>query len=182
VIGGAAEAQSNLGHLLVLMGVASMIALSGWGLAHYLYSLRPDRPGQWAARAPWLYTTLLNKYYVDELYDVLVVEPVKRLGMACDWFDRTVIDGMVRAVGRFTEVGSAASTAFEKYVIYGFLNIVGYTNHLAARSWRKLQSGMVHHYAAIIVAGLFILLHLILIWWTGGSAPIAVKQSLNVIR
>jgi NADH-quinone oxidoreductase subunit L len=182
VIGGAAEAHSNLGHLLVLMGVASMIALSGWGLAHYLYSLRPDRPGQWAARAPWLYTTLLNKYYVDELYDVLVVEPVKRLGMACDWFDRTVIDGMVRAVGRFTEVGSAASTAFEKYVIYGFLNIVGYTNHLAARSWRKLQSGMVHHYAAIIVAGLFILLHLILIWWTGGSAPIAVKQSLNVIR
>jgi NADH-quinone oxidoreductase subunit L len=169
VVGGAAETHSSIGHLLALMAVASTIALSGWGLAHYLYSLRREMPAQWASRAPRLYTTLLNKYYVDELYDVLVVEPVKRLGMACDWFDRTVIDGMVRAVGRFTEVGSAASTSFEKYVIYGFLNIVGYTNHLAARSWRKLQSGMVHHYAAIIVAGLFILLHLILIWWTGTS-------------
>jgi NADH-quinone oxidoreductase subunit L len=52
-------------------------------------------------------------------------------------------------------------------VIYGFLNIIGYGNHLVARSWRRLQSGMVHHYAAIIVAGLFILVHLILLWWSG---------------
>jgi NADH-quinone oxidoreductase subunit L len=42
-------------------------------------------------------------------------------------------------------------------VIYGGINVVGYGNHLAARQWRQLQSGMVHHYAAIIVAGLFLL-------------------------
>jgi NADH-quinone oxidoreductase subunit L len=35
--------------------------------------------------------------------------------------------------------------------------VIGYGNHLAARQWRQLQSGMVHHYAAIIVAGLFLL-------------------------
>jgi NADH-quinone oxidoreductase subunit L len=45
----------------------------------------------------------------------------------------------------------------EKDVIYGGLNVIGYGNHLAARQWRQLQSGMVHHYAAIIVAGLFLL-------------------------
>src|SRR2546430_15664241 len=69
-------------------------------------------------------------------------------------FDRTVIDGVVRGVGRMTELGSAFSTACEKYVIYGSINILGYGNHLAAWSWRKLQSGKVHHYAAILVAGL----------------------------
>jgi NADH-quinone oxidoreductase subunit L len=42
-------------------------------------------------------------------------------------------------------------------VIYGGINIIGYGNHLAARQWRHLQSGMVHHYAAMIVAGLFLL-------------------------
>ncbi|MEK7268109.1 MAG: NADH-quinone oxidoreductase subunit L, partial [Nitrospirota bacterium] len=87
-----------------------------------------------------------------------------------DWFDRSVIDGVVRGVGRLTETSSALSTAFEKYVIYGVINVLGYGNHLAAWSWRKLQSGKVHHYAAIIVAGLFILVHLILIWWTGSSS------------
>jgi hypothetical protein len=31
---------------------------------------------------------------------------------------------------------------------------------------------MVHHYAALIVAGLFILVHLIIVWWTTGSVGI----------
>ncbi|MGH7256136.1 MAG: NADH-quinone oxidoreductase subunit L, partial [Nitrospirales bacterium] len=112
---------------------------------------------------------LLNKYYVDELYDVLWVEPIKRLGRLWDWFDQTVIDAIVRAVGQMTDAGSALSTAIEKYVIYGSLNVIGFSNHLAARTWRKIQSGMVHHYAAFIVAGLFIIVHLILLWWMGGS-------------
>ena len=163
------EHSVGLGLVVALMGAATVIALMGWGLAHYLYSIRPEAAQRWAAAAPRAYQTLLNKYYVDELYDLLVVEPTKQLGMVCDWFDRTVIDGIVLGVWRLTQSGSALSTGFEKYVIYGLINVAGYANHLAARSWRKLQSGMVHHYAAMIVAGLFILVHLILAWWTGSS-------------
>jgi NADH-quinone oxidoreductase subunit L len=85
------------------------------------------------------------------------VEPTKKLGLLLDWFDRTVIDGLVRAVAHLAELVAAGSTWAEKHVIYGGINVVGYGNHLAARRWRQLQSGMVHHYAAIIVAGLFLL-------------------------
>ncbi len=100
---------------------------------------------------------MLNKYYVDELYDFLLVEPLKRLGHLLDWFDRTVVDGLVRGVGKLADWGSAGSTWIEKHVIYAGLNVIGYGNHLAARQGRRMQSGMVHHYAAIIVAGLFLL-------------------------
>jgi NADH-quinone oxidoreductase subunit L len=155
--------------ILALMFAATAIALGGWGLAHYLYSMRPETVDELSARAPRAYSTLLNKYYVDELYDALIVEPTKRLGQIWDWLDRHVIDGVVRWVGRLTQSSSAASTWIEKHVIYGFLNVVGYANHLAARSWRQLQSGQVHHYVAIIVAGLFIIVHLVLIWWSGSS-------------
>jgi len=164
---GAEEHHAAQGLLIALMGVATVIALTGWGLAHWMYSLRTETPDRWAERAPKAYTMLLNKYYVDEVYDAAVVEPTKRLGQVWDWFDRTVIDGLVRAIGGGAELGAAGSTWFEKYVIYGVINVLGYGNHLAAWSWRKLQSGQVHHYAAIIIAGLFILVHLILIWWTG---------------
>ncbi len=159
----------SLGLVVSLMGVATVIALAGWGLAHYLYRIRPEAANQWAAKAPVVYTTLLNKYYVDELYDLLVVEPTKKLGQVWDWFDRTIIDGIVRGVGEMTESSAWLITWIEKHVIYAGLNVVGYSNHLAARAWRKLQSGMVHHYAAIIVAGLFILVHLVVVWWTAGS-------------
>ena len=162
-----AEHHVTLGQELALMGVATFIALLGWGLAHYLYSLRPGRADQWAARTPRSYSTLLNKYYVDEIYDAAVVEPTKRAGALSNWVDIHLIDGIVRSVGRMTQAGSAGSTWVEKYIIYGTLNVIGYGNHLAAWSWRKLQSGMVHHYVALIVAGLFILVHLILALWTG---------------
>lgn len=153
-----------------LMGTATVIALLGWGLAHYFYSGPSAAASALADRMPGVYTTLLNKYYVDELYDRLFVEPTKQLGRLCDWFDRTIIDGIVRSIDRGTDASSAAITWTEKHVIYAGLNIIGYANHLLARSWRRLQTGMVHQYAAIIVAGLFILVHLILLIWTGAGS------------
>ncbi len=168
-IKGAEEEHVAVSVILGLMGVATAIALAGWGLAHYLYSVRPEKADQWAASASGAYTTLLNKYYVDELYDWLWVEPTKKLGRAWDWFDRTILDGIIRGIGAGTHLSSAAVVWVENHVIYGGLNVVGYANHLAARAWRKLQTGMVHHYAAIIIAGLFILVHLVLVFWSGSK-------------
>lgn len=157
VVGGGSEHEAGTGLVLLLMAAATAIAFLGWGLAHYLYSVSPGTADRWASQFSGAYRTLLNKYYVDELFDALFVEPTKRLGEALDWFDRTVIDGLVRGVASMAEWGSAGSTWIEKHVIYAGLNIIGLGNHLAAREGRKLQSGMVHHYAAMIVAGLFLL-------------------------
>jgi NADH-quinone oxidoreductase subunit L len=157
VAGVAGGHEAGAGLVFLLMGMATAIALIGWGLAHFLYSVSPATADGWAAKFSGVYTTLLNKYYVDELYDFLFVEPCKRWGELLDWFDRTVVDGIVRGVGHLADWGSAGSTWVEKHIIYAVLNVIGYGNHLAARQGRKMQSGMVHHYAAIIVAGLFLL-------------------------
>jgi NADH-quinone oxidoreductase subunit L len=157
VAGTGGEHDVSTGLVLMLMMIATGIALLGWGLAHYFYSVNLSAPDRLAAKFQAAYRILLNKYYVDELYDLLWVEPTKQLGLLLDWFDRTVIDGLVRAVAHLAELVAAGSTWTEKHVIYGSLNVIGYGNHLAARRWRQLQSGMVHHYAAIIVAGLFLL-------------------------
>jgi NADH-quinone oxidoreductase subunit L len=153
--------EASTGLVLMLMMIATGIALLGWGLAHYFYSVNLSAPDRLATKFQAAYRILLNKYYVDELYDLLWVEPTKKVGLLFDWFDRNVIDGLVRAVAHLAELVAAGSTWTEKHVIYGGINVVGYGNHLAARQWRQLQSGMVHHYAAIIVAGLFLLAALI---------------------
>ncbi len=157
VAGTGGEPEASTGLVLTLMMGATGIALLGWGLAHYLYSISPGTADRWSERFSGAYTTLLNKYYVDELFDRVFVEPTKRLGELLDWFDRTVVDGIVRGVAQLADRGAAGSTWIEKYIVYAGLNMIGYGNHLAAREGRKMQSGMVHHYAAIIVAGLFLL-------------------------
>lgn len=157
VVGVGVEHEAGSGMVILLMSIAIVIALLGWGLAHFLYAISPMTPEGWAEKFSVAYRILLNKYYVDELYDVVFVEPLKRLGAMLDWFDRTIIDGIVRGVGRLTDWGASGSTWIEKHIVYAGLNVIGYGNHLAAREGRKMQSGMVHHYAAIIVAGLFLL-------------------------
>jgi NADH-quinone oxidoreductase subunit L len=157
VAGLGGEHAVSTGLVLTLMMVATGIALLGWALAHYFYSVNLSAPDRLAEQFKAAYTTLLNKYYIDELYDVIWVEPTKTLGRWLDWFDRFVIDGLVHAVAQLADLVAAASTWAEKYVIYGGLNAIGYGNHLAARQWRQLQSGMVHHYVAVIVAGIFLL-------------------------
>jgi len=145
------------------------VALAGWLVARQMYLKNPETAPALAARFPRLHALLYDKYRVDELYDAMIVEPAKRFGTAFNRFDDGVIDGTVRAVAGMTQGGAAVSTAIEKYVIYGFLNIIGYLNHIAAALFRRLQSGQVHHYAAIIVVGVFILINLYL-WFFDHSA------------
>lgn len=106
---------------------------------------------------------------LSEAYHSLVLRPCTRLGDLLGIFDVRVVDGVVLGVATVTQAGATLSTLFEKYVIYGLINVVGYGNHLAARSWRKLQTGQVHHYAAVLVSGLVILVNLIVLflWWRG---------------
>ncbi len=167
---GAAPHEVSWALLIGLMLVAIAIALAGWGLAHYMYTIRPQLADEWKEKSPQAYTTLLNKYYVDEAYDRLIVEPFKQLGQLWDWFDQNILDRFVKGIGKGTDISAAAITWTEKHVIYAGLNIVGYGNHVAAWAWRKLQSGMVHHYAAIIVIGLAILVHLVMVWFAGSSS------------
>lgn len=158
-----------MGTLMGLMAVAISIALGGWGLAHYMYSIKPGMADEWSERYAGAYRTFLNKYWVDELYDAIIVEPCKRLGQIWDWFDQNVIDRFIRGIGHGADASGAGITWTEKHVIYAGLNVVGYANHLLAWSWRKLQTGMVHHYAAVIVIGLFILVHFLFVWLLGTS-------------
>ena len=169
---GTAEAHETTTMLpYVLMAVTTLIAGAGWLTAHYFYQLRPALPERLRHQLSAAYTLLLNKYWVDEIYDKMFVQSSKTGGRALDAVDTGVLDGAVVGVGRMTEMGAEGSTWIEKYVIYGGLNIIGYSNHLGARVLRKLQSGLVHHYATILVAGLVILVNLIVLFlWLGSGS------------
>ncbi|MEK7222601.1 MAG: NADH-quinone oxidoreductase subunit L, partial [Nitrospirota bacterium] len=161
------------GHLLayILMGVTTLVGVAGWLTAHYFYKLKPEQPDLLMNRMKGAYTLILNKYWVDEAYDKAFVEPGKAVGRGFDRADTAGIDRVVVAVEQATDLSAAGSTWVEKHVIYSGLNAIGYGNHLAARVLRRLQTGLVHHYAAILVAGLVVLVNLIVLFlWLGGAS------------
>ena len=66
-------------------------------------------PTRWREQFGGVYRLLLNKYYVDELYDAAIVQPIKLLSTGVLWkgVDAGVIDGAVNGVGALVRVGSA---------------------------------------------------------------------------
>ena len=134
VLGGAAHEPSH--SVEVAAGVVStVLALLGVCGAWLLYSRHPEAAARVAGRHPVAYRWLRHKYYVDELYDAMVVEPIRR-GAARLWqvFDEGVIDGLVNRVGAWVEewasgLRRAHSGAVPTYVLsflVGVVAILGY--------------------------------------------------------
>lgn len=118
-----------------LMILSVIVASLGIGIALYMYNSRPDLPGKFVAAFPGLHRAVFNKWYVDEIYDALFVNPTKKLGTFL-WkgFDVKVIDGLVNGVAstvnacsrglRYTQSGQVASYAMT--MVIGVFAIVGY--------------------------------------------------------
>jgi NADH-quinone oxidoreductase subunit L len=105
------------------------VTIIGFAIAYYYYILNPDLPRKLAAKKGMLYLFLYNKWYFDELYDFLFVQPAMKLGRFL-WKrgDGTVIDGL-------GPDGIAARVLD------------------ASRGAVRLQSGYVYHYALAMLLG-----------------------------
>jgi NADH-quinone oxidoreductase subunit L len=141
-----------------LMALSVAVAVLGIYIAYQMYQKRPDLPGRVAAAAASGYRLLLNKYYVDELYDALFVNRAKDLGDAAAAFDLVVVDGGVNGVGWTTRVSAELSRLWDLWVIDGLVNVMAFGVKVLSYPMRVLQTGLVQNYAMFIVLGVVALL------------------------
>jgi len=130
-IGEAAEAADLE---LTLMIVSTAVAVSGIGIAIYFFLRHRKAADGMAARFAGLYRLLQHKYYVDEIYDATVVQPIRIVSQEGLWkiVDVRVIDGTVNLVGRVVEGSS--------------------------QELRRTQTGSVRAYAASLFLGVVLIL------------------------
>ncbi|MDP8923854.1 MAG: NADH-quinone oxidoreductase subunit L [Chloroflexota bacterium] len=83
-----------------LAAVSTLLALAGIGLAYAMYLARSISAEAVAARFAGVYTTLLNRYWIDELYCWLMDKFIIAVAFGAAMFDRSVIDGIVNGVAR----------------------------------------------------------------------------------
>lgn len=110
---------------MMLMGLTTAIAITAILFAWMRYKIyRDEQPTA-------LGKFLENKWYVDELYDAVVVKPIGKLGVVANKFiERSLIDGLVNGVGRLINYGS--------------------------RQLRWLQSGQVGSYVLLMVISMLL--------------------------
>jgi NADH-quinone oxidoreductase subunit L len=110
------------------LAIGAAISLAGIGIAYWLYILQPQMPALLIRRLRPIHTLLVNKWYFDELIDVLVVRPAL-------------------AIGRF------ANRVFERFVVDGLVTGTEETVRGASGIVRSVQNGFVRTYALLLIAG-----------------------------
>jgi NADH-quinone oxidoreductase subunit L len=126
------EAGTNWPEFLALAAVSTAIGVGGILIGLSMYARgRPDPAAVSRAAGP-LYGVLVNKYYVDELYDRRFVDLAKAVAGAAWAFDIHIIDGLV--------------------------NRLGWAIRLAGGGLRRAQTGVVGNYALSVVAGLLLIM------------------------
>jgi NADH-quinone oxidoreductase subunit L len=111
----------------LLMGVAVLIALIGILMAWFYYKKYNAQK-----QTQGLLRIAENKWYVDELYDALIVNPLKQASAFKERIiEKGLLDGMVNGVGKLVQTGS--------------------------NKFRLLQNGMVGFYMFMMVLGIIIL-------------------------
>ena len=141
-----------------LMALSVAVAVLGIYIAYQMYQKQPNLPGRVAAAAGAGYRLLLNKYYVDELYEALLVNRAKDLGNAAAAFDLAVVDGGVNGVGWTTRIAAELSRLWDLWVIDGLVNLMAFGVKVCSYPVRVLQTGLVQNYALFIVLGVLALL------------------------
>jgi NADH-quinone oxidoreductase subunit L len=118
----------------LLMGISVGAAAAGIGLAMYFWLANRAAAANVARSAGGLYRLLLNKYYIDELYDAAIVRPIQAFSTTVLWkgADAVLIDGTVNGVGKAVQGTSAGL--------------------------RRLQSGSIRAYAASLFLGVVVIL------------------------
>jgi len=135
------------------------IAVIGIGIAAYLWFQREElgpfrgfTQRNAAARAG--YRFLENKYYLDDLYENIIVGGIKGpVARASYWVNQHVIDGVVNAIGRGTAVVARETyDVVDQKVVDGAVNGLAEATGETGGLLRYVQSGRVQRYALTLFA------------------------------
>jgi NADH-quinone oxidoreductase subunit L len=121
---------------LAMIGFSTILSLSGIGLAYLVIVKGMKLPGCDCPRRAWFIRLVENKYYMDELYDAVLLQPFYKVCAALKQFDSDRVDGAVNGIASL--VAAAASVM------------------------RRLQTGRVENYLLMQVGGTLLLLVYIL--------------------
>jgi NADH-quinone oxidoreductase subunit L len=117
-----------------LASISTIVALAGIGLATLMYATRLISPEAMARRFRGTYTLLSRKYFMDELYEGVIVGRLlyKRLVATAEWFDVNVVDRVV--------------------------DMAGWFGRNTGRALAQVQTGRVQGYGAAIAVGVLVIL------------------------
>jgi NADH-quinone oxidoreductase subunit L len=136
-------------------GVSFLVSLGGLALGYFMFKDVPTAEEDPIKKAvPGLHKVLENKYYFDELYDTIFIQPAIKFSekVVFLFMDRKIIDGILHAVAQVTYwLGGIFRNYFDVPVVNRFMGdtLGGAVPKWFGKQMRKIQTGAVQTYMVI---------------------------------
>jgi len=150
--------------------IAFSTALAGFLLATVFYAWRMVNPEEVKNQFSRLYNFLWHKWYFDELYNAVFVQPVMFVSRRIADFDKHVIDRFIDGCALAVRGISTIDDTIDRWLVDGLVNWVAGVIHSTGLSMRRVQTGRLRQYVLLIVVGtvaLFILITFFRSSWAG---------------
>lgn len=136
------------------------LAVAGLGIliAFMFYQWKKLNADVLAEKIKPIYNFSLNKWFLDELYDMTAIAGTLSLGSILAWFDNKIVDGIVNGSATVTRFASRMSGLFDTFVVDGFVNFTAFFSGFIGLSFRRMQTGKVQTYIVFVVFAVIILL------------------------
>ncbi len=134
---------------VVPLAVSLLVALGGLGAGYLVYGqgLKEGQTDPVARLLGPIWWMWHRKYWIDELYQITIVLFTMWLSRFLALFDREwIIDWIVNGVGRLALRFADLTSAFDRFVVDGFVDGVGWISDQAGHIARRLQDGRVQTY------------------------------------
>jgi NADH-quinone oxidoreductase subunit L len=126
--------------------------VGGW----LMYGHRKERDPLHAIGPMW--NVLENRYYIDAFYMSAIVYPIRDTwSAAVNWFNQTILDGVVNGVAMGTRGLAQLVNLFDHDVIDGAVNGAAGTAGFSGGILKYIQSGSVQRYMAFLFVGVLVL-------------------------
>jgi NADH-quinone oxidoreductase subunit L len=97
------------------------------------------------------YAFLWNKYYLDALYENVIIAGIKGpLAKLAYWFNMAVLDGAVNGVGVSARRAGQYAYLFDQKALDGAVNSAGSAAEAGGQALRPVQSGKIQQYGALL--------------------------------
>ncbi len=141
----------------ILMGFSVLVALSGIFFGLVLYAAKIVSPAFFTRTLKPVYVLLKNKYFFDEIYMLIIIQPLLLTTRLMSAIDKYIVDGIVNLAGWTTLQFSLLQGLIDKYIVDGIVNLIGIVTRGIGRILRFTQTGLVQNYMFVAVIGILIL-------------------------
>ena len=154
-----AEEITHASHSAHIWAMVVSLLVAGFGIfaAAWIYLWRKADPAKITGALGELYTTVLNKYYVDEFVNMTVIKGCMVLAAVQKTFDERVVDGTVLAVGRINVGIGYVAKWIDENIVDGTVRLTGAITDAFSSVVRLFQSGRIQQYATAAVGGALLL-------------------------